>query len=379
MKLVEDPAGLAAACQALESAPVLYLDTEFDASRDGTRLCLVQISGGAEAYLVDTLKLSELGPLSALLGHPDRTWVLHAGQQDIQLLKLRLHAAPTRLFDTQVAWALSSIEHSASLSYLKYHLLGLRGEKSHQADDWLRRPLPPAQLAYAAEDVHHLPALFAALTQKLDRLSRTEACYAASRESVTPVEDVFEPLTLEAFRNAWQLEPEGQAVLRYLVTWFNELSPDQRSSAPDFKGLFSLASRRPRTLDDLSRLRTLPRRASALFGRELVSGIARAIAGAHTTSFQLLDPPPYAVPADLLAAGWLEAIRAELCIELTLAPELVLPARILRRLREAAVRQGQLEGSLAELQGWRADLLHAPLSAKMARYGSLKNLPSRLD
>lgn len=371
MQLVDDARGLTLACSALSRGDVLYLDTEFDSGRDGTRLCLLQVGVGDEVFLLDTLTLGDLSPLARLLGAPEKTWVLHAGQQDIALLSERLGVGPARVFDTQIAWALVSIEHSTSLAYLKYRLLGLRGEKAHQADDWRRRPLPATQLAYAADDVAHLPALYRALLERGSRLGRTEILFEASAENLIPAVEPPTPLRLDAFRNAWQLEPEGQAVLRFLIEWYNALPEAQQEAAPDIKGLFSIASRRPRTLDELSGLRAVPRRTVTSFGRPLVAGIVQAIGRAHSEEFLPIEPPPYATAPEILAGGWLEAARAEVCTELSLAPELVLPSRWMRRLRDSAVSRGELRGALEALSGWRRTLLAGPLAQKLERHGPL--------
>jgi ribonuclease D len=379
MKLVDDVRGLTLACGALRGSDVFYLDTEFDSGREGTRLCLIQIGAGEEVFVVDALRLNDLTPLGALLGGPDRTWVLHAGQQDVPLLSERIGVGPSRIFDTQIAWALVSIEHSTSLAYLKYRLLGLRGEKTHQADDWRRRPLPETQLNYAADDVVHLPALYRALIERTMRLGRAETVFQASAESLIPAAESTTPLRVDAFRNAWQLEPEGQAVLRFLIDWYNTLDLRDQEAAPDVKGLFSIASRRPKTLDELSGLRAVPRRTVSGFGKTLVDGIQRAVRGAHSQEFLAIEPPPYATPIDLLASGWLEAARAELCTELEVAPELVLPSRLMRRLRDAAVSRGALAGAVEALVGWRRTLLEAPLLQKLERYGPLPGPGREVD
>jgi ribonuclease D len=102
--LVDTERELSEVAASLAEARTFYLDTEFDSTRDGKTLCLLQISGGGRAFLVDTLRLSALGPLAALLSDPSREWVLHAGSQDVELLALRLDLpGPPRVFDTQMA------------------------------------------------------------------------------------------------------------------------------------------------------------------------------------------------------------------------------------------------------------------------------------
>jgi ribonuclease D len=371
MRLVSDSHQLEQACNALEAHGVYFLDTEFDSGRDGTELCLVQVSGDGEVYLIDALSLRDLRPLGKVLGRPDVTWVLHAGQQDVPLLRDRLGVDAPRLFDTQIAWSLVSIEYSTSLAYLKYRLLGLRGEKTHQADDWRRRPLPAAQLAYAADDVAYLPGIYRELVARCEQVGRLQAAFEASAETLRAAAEPPQPLRVDAFRNAWQLEPEGQAVLKFLIDWYNGLNEEEREVAPDAKGLFSLASRRPRSLDELGGLRAVPRRAANRFGRALIAGIQQALSSVSRSDLSPIAPPPYAIPSEILASGWLEAIRAEICVELEMAPELLLPSRVMKKLRDAAVNAGRLDGALSALTGFRRALLLEPLAKKIARYDAL--------
>lgn len=370
--LIEDTAGLARAARALANASHLYLDTEFDSGREGTRLSLIQVSRGAEIFLIDALKLADLTPLAATFAREPTTWVLHAGQQDVALLTARLGIErPRRIFDTQVAWALVTVEHSASLAYLKYRLLGIRGEKAHQADDWSRRPLPAPQLAYAAEDVVHLPAILRALLERSEALVRTQAVFDASLETLSSTPEPASPLSLESFRNAWQLEREGQSVLRFLIDWYNGLSLSERSTAPEAKGFIAIASRRPRSLDELGSLRAVPRRTVSQHGRALLAGIQKAIAAADAALFVTIEPAPYGSPAEILAHGWLDAIRAEICVELGVAPELALPTRLTRRMRETVVAEGQLEAAERHLVGWRRDLLLEEFQVRAKRLGPI--------
>jgi ribonuclease D len=378
VQLVETADALEAAVSKLAGAEFFYLDTEFDSSRDGTRLSLIQVSRGAEIHLIDALELADLTPLARALGEPASTWVLHAGQQDVALLTARLGIPrPARVFDTQVVWALVTVEHSTALAYLKYRLLGLRGEKTHQADDWLRRPLPRAQLEYAADDVLHLPEIQRRLSARCAELGRERAALLASAEPLASNVEPPAPLTLDAFRNAWQLEHTGQAVLRFLIDWFNGLPLAERSTAPDQKGLLAIASRRPRSLEELGGLRAVPRRTVNLHGRTLLAGIERALSSADRAEFVAIDPPPYATIEEILAEGWLGALRAEVSAELGVAPELGFPARLMRRMREAAVEQGRVTAAAECLTGWRAEVLGAEFLARAGRFGALSKASSR--
>jgi len=367
VKLIATVNDLAALSQALRGAEVLFLDTEFESNRSGIELCLLQISDGREIYLVDAIALRDLTPLAEVF-QSGALWVLHAGQQDVMLLgeRLKLSTRP-RVFDTQIAWALSTVEHSVSLAYAQFRALGLRGTKAHQADDWVRRPLPASQLAYAAADVEHLPELYRFLSQRLSALGRLDLVSTASAEGVWSEPPAPTVLSLESFRNAWQLDHRGQAALRYLIQWFNALPEREREQAPENKTLLSLAGRLPRSVDDLQRIKGVPRSWSRELSQNLVTGLTRAAEAADANGFVPIDPPAYATKAELRVDGWLAAARAEVCVSLEVAPEIALPSRILKGLRNHLVSRGTAQLG-EELDGWRKTLLSAPLAQFAAAY-----------
>ena len=367
MKLIATASDLAQLSQALRGAEILYLDTEFESNRSGIELCLLQVSDGRQIFLVDAIALRDLTPLAEAF-QTGALWVLHAGQQDVMLLgeRLDLRTRP-RVFDTQIAWSLSTVEHSVSLAYAQFRALGLRGTKAHQADDWVRRPLPASQLAYAAADVEHLPELYRFLSQRLTALGRVDLVPIASAESVWT--EIAPPtvLSLESFRNAWQLDHRGQAALRYLIQWFNELPEREREQAPENKTLLSLAGRLPRSVDDLQRIKGVPRSWSRELAQSLVTGLTRAAELADATGFVPIDPPAYATKQELRLDGWLAAARAEVCVSLEVAPELALPSRIMKGFRSHVASHGTTALGNA-LEGWRKELLAGPLARFAAEF-----------
>lgn len=359
MRFIDQPAGLERMAAELEGAQRLFVDTEFESNRSGTRMCLLQVTAGEEIYLVDTLKLGALDPLREIFGAASTEWVLHAGLQDVQLITERLRiSSPELLFDTQVAWALLGPESSVSLAYLQFRLLGRRGSKAHQADDWMRRPLPKTQLEYAAADVRHLPDLrrqLGALAQERGR--RETIIHQASSELLHPVQEPPAPLSLASFRNAWQLEPAQQAGLRHVIDWYNGLSAAERDFAPETKTLLAIASRLPESPEALSRIKGVPRQFAARNGWSLVEGLARAVAGARSEDFVPIDPAPYATFEEIRLDAWLGLARAEVCADVGAAPELLLPGRILKAMRAALLQKRTPLAALDSVSGWRRELL----------------------
>ena len=361
MKLIASASELPELCETLSGAETLFVDTEFESNRSGIELCLLQVSTGSRIFLIDAIALRDLTPLASAFQNSG-LWVLHAGQQDVTLIgeRLKLRSRP-RVFDTQIAWSMTTVEHSVSLAYAQFRALGLRGTKAHQADDWVRRPLPASQLAYAAADVEHLPELYAFLNRRVTDLGRAELVPIASAESVWIESTPAALLSLDSFRNAWQLDHRGQAALRYLIEWFNGLPERERENAPENKTLLNLAGRLPRSVDELQRIKGVPRSWSRELAQNLVAGLTRAAEGADANGFVPIDPPAYATKLELRVDGWLAAARAEVCVSLEVAPELALPSRIMKGLRAYALGHGG--GRLGDaLDGWRKTLLSAPLA-----------------
>ena len=173
-ELVEDEARLVELVAEASAAPGYALDTEFH--REQTyypRLGLVQLAWGERVVLLDPVAIS-LDPLRALLDSP-ATAVMHAPDQDLEILRHVVGRVPARLTDTQTAAGFCGLR-SASLRDLLARFLDVDVAKGDRLTDWLRRPLRPEQLAYAAADVRHLPPLWAALQARLEARGRVGWC-----------------------------------------------------------------------------------------------------------------------------------------------------------------------------------------------------------
>lgn len=367
MRVLATREELALGLRELEGASRYYIDTEFESSKRGKRLSLIQISRGDEVYLVDVLELPSLDDLGAVLLDAQTEWVLHAGLQDVELLLAQFQATtPPSLFDTQVVWSLVGPEASVSLAFLQFRVLGVRSSKGYQADDWLRRPLPQAQLEYAASDIMHLPALEQDLRQRARELGRDHLIGPVCRELLLPAPPPAMPLTFESYRNAWQLDGAGQNALRALIEWHNSLPPDAPSVQS--RTLLSIASRLPANLRELSRIKGVSSQLSRAHGAHIVSLLQRARDTAP--SGDVLEPLDYASFEHFVQEARLMLIRAELSAELCIAPDLALPMALLRRMQQRANAAGDLRAAGVELVGWRAELLGAAFARQVERWRS---------
>jgi len=148
------------------------------------RLCLVQLSpGDGSADIVQVAAGQRSAPnLLKLLADPSRTKVFHYARFDIAALEHTFGVMAWPIFCTKIASRLTrTYTDRHGLKDLAKDLLDVDLSKQQQSSDWAAATLTAAQLAYAAADVVHLPALKAVLESRLTREGRTEfaeACFA---------------------------------------------------------------------------------------------------------------------------------------------------------------------------------------------------------
>ena len=72
---------------------------------------------------------------------------------------------------------------------------------------------------------------------------------------------------------------------------------------------------------------------------------------------EALEPSDYANFDDLVREARLMLVRAELCAELSIAPDLALPMALMRRMQQRANSARDLAAARQELRGWRDAVL----------------------
>jgi ribonuclease D len=365
------PTALAEIAALARASGRLALDTEFmGEGRYRTLLCLVQLAvpvdnddgGGIQRIeLIDPLREDLDGaPLAQALADPAVEIVVHAGRQDIALLRRRFQTEVRNVFDTQVAAGFAGMAAQGSYESLLAQLLDVRLAKSASFTRWDARPLSGEQLGYAREDVVHLLELAAELQRRLTALGRLEwarqECEPLQRASdERDLDTVF--ARLPRIRN---LTPSAQAVARELVEWRERTAvagdrPVQTVLADAV--LVELAKRKPTTTQRLGEIRgagALRRRA-----QEVLDAVQRGRDRPHDPLPAGLRPPP-PDPADgpLMALG--EALLRARAQEARLAYELIAARADLQAI-VAAHRTGGAEADVRTLRGWRRELVGAEL------------------
>ena len=119
------------------------MDTEFHRERTYfPQLALIQIKHNNKIFLIDPIAVDL--QLFTELFLSDSLCVLHAAQQDLEVLNHACGSAPMHIFDTQIAAGFIGMS-TPSLSSLILSELKVSISKGDRLTDWLRRPLTSDQ------------------------------------------------------------------------------------------------------------------------------------------------------------------------------------------------------------------------------------------
>jgi ribonuclease D len=363
-------AELADLADAARKAGRIGLDTEFiGEGRYRTLLCLIQLAvpdgqEGERIALLDPLSPSFDGaPLAAVLADPAIQVVVHAGRQDIALLRRALATEVCNVFDTQVAAGFAGLAAQASYDTLLNELLGVRIAKTASFTRWDARPLSPEQLAYAREDVVHLLALAGELEARLRSRGRLqwarEECEPLQRSS----DERDAETTFARLPRVRSLGGAARGVARELVRWREQTAAAQDRPVQSVLAdavLVEIARRKPgseRELDQIRGAAGLRRRAG-----EILEAVRRGRERPPEAPTAYTRPPA-PEPDDLPLIALTEALVRARAREAGLAYEL-LAARADLQAIVLARRLGEgTDEEVRTLRGWRRELVGDELLA----------------
>lgn len=348
--VVTDDAAFRAIVDQLLAVDAFAIDTEFHRERTYfPQLALIQLAWGDEIALVDPLAV-DLAPFAAALEGP-ATVVMHAASQDLEVLDLACGALPRELFDTQLAAGF--VGHSLpSLAALVERFEGVHLPKGDRLTDWLRRPLGADQCRYAAADVEYLLHLREVLTGLLEERGRLSWALAECEALRTKGRVVRDPeQAWLRIKEARQLRGEVAATAQAVAAWRErraaELDQPVRFVFSDL-AIVGVAQRRPKTLDELRKVRGVDERHAR---GKIGEAILAAVASARGTTIERAAGPAYELdrkfrPAASLVAAWVSQLARDLEIETSL---------VATRSDIESLLAGDPTSRLAT--GWRAELV----------------------
>jgi ribonuclease D len=361
----------------------LGIDTEFmGEGRYRALLCLVQIAvetdDGLRVEVLDPLTEDyDPAPLAAVLADPQVEIVVHAGRQDVALLRREWSTDVNALFDTQVAGGFAGLRAQLGYEALLHEMVGVRLRKSASFTRWDTRPLSEEQVGYAREDVLHLLELTDALQGALRDRGRLDWAIEECR-ALEDASDEREPESIfNRLPRVNSLEPSQRAVAYELVRWREEVARESDRPVPSVladTALVEVAKRRPGSLERLAQIRGLNESTLRRRGRAILEVVERG-RGREPIPVDGDRPSP-TDPGDapLIALG--EALVRARASEAELAYELIAARADLQRI-VTAVRTGAGEANVRTLQGWRRAVVGAELIELLQGKRSLRVGPGR--
>ena len=359
---VTDPAALTARFTGRPAR--IGLDTEFIRERTyWPQLALVQIAierdaGGIEILLVDPLAPGITDALAAILADESILKVMHSPSEDLVAFKHACKVVPRPLFDTQLAAALAGIAGGMGYQKLVERITGVVLSKGETRSDWLRRPLSPSQLEYAADDVRHLFEMHDVLDGMLGELGRRDWLADDARRTVANADtDALERWPHLSMRSAHFLDLDAQRRLVRLLRWREAHARDSdrpRSWILDNELAVALARTPPADRDALqAQLDAHPKAP-----RKLGDAIWRALSTP-------LDDEAETPDAGVAEKRDKNRVRQMQDAVAARSAELGLPDGLLasRRYLEALLDHGEWPAALA---GWRRELLEPSLAPLLA-------------
>jgi len=329
----------------LNELGVIGVDTEF--MREKTffaELCLVQVSTGENIYCVDPLNGHNKDEFWGNL--MQKTWVVHSGRQDIEVVYQTARKMPRKIFDTQIAAGLLGYAPQMGYAALVKELFNVEIAKSHTRADWSRRPLSDAVLQYAAEDVEYLLPALESLAERLDKKARLAWAEEDSAQLLdSGLYDIDPNLAIDRMKGARNLRGKRRAAAARLAAWRE--SEALRANRPrqwiaKDSSLLELATTLPTRVSDLSGIDGLPAGLIRRSGKTLVTAIEASLSDENDYAPPL---PPNEMQKVLLKS--MQKQVADCAADLGLAVETVASKRDL----SAIILGGDRESKA--LSGWR--------------------------
>ncbi|MGA2925698.1 MAG: ribonuclease D [Solirubrobacteraceae bacterium] len=344
------------------------IDTEFiSEGRYRALLCLVQIAvddpdarDGSQIVLIDSLERADMSPLAALLADPAIEIVLHAGRQDVAILRRAWRTEVTNIFDTQIAAGFAGASAQAGYGNLLGAILGRRVGKTASYTRWDARPLTREQLSYAAEDVAHLLELADELQRRLVAAGRLEWAREECRRLESATDERDPDTAWERLPRISQLDPRSRAVAQALAAWRERVASSEDrpvGSVVADPPLVELAKRQPATVQGLEQTRGIHPSTVRKRAEGLLAAIAR---GREAPPIPREEARGRSDPADVPLIALAEALLRARALEAGLAYELIASRSELERIVVAA-RRGEPEPDVRTLSGWRRELVGADL------------------
>ena len=345
---------LEAACDIWVNTGVIGLDTEF--FRETTyfpRPALIQVAGAQGVSLIDPLAVSDLDSLKAVLMERAVVKVMHACDEDLEVLELVTGGSVENVFDTQLAAAFAGYGFSLGYQNLVEQLFGIVLDKNETRSNWLRRPLSSAQLRYAALDATYLLPMHDRLFREIEATGRSvwPNEELEHRRRSRSDENLLDTVYLRV-RGRGRLTSEQRSVLRALCQWRETeamVRDTPRRHLLSDGLLVKLAGVSSTDVASLEDVQGLPADIRTRYGQSLLACIAQARSSGPHQPDTVVNLKPYSDQLDHL-----KSVVQRIAETHNLPPELLANKRMLEELVVSVVNQEMVP---SKFQGWRFELV----------------------
>lgn len=366
-QLVTTPPELAACCEHLASCGRFGLDTEFVGEESyHPRLCLVQVATSEALFIIDPFVTGPLDRFWQEVVNPANQVIMHAGREELRLCRLWSGQAPANWFDLQIAAGLAGFIYPLGHGSLVHQILDVQLTKGETLTEWRHRPLTPAQIRYALDDVRYLLPAWQRLHDQLDQLGRlawaTEEFQRVAAQ-VTP-EEPGNGGPMERWRKLrglGSLDRRRLAVVRELYYWREQQAAEAnrptRSLLRDDL-IVEIARRNPSRERDLHVVRGLAKRHAPGIMEAIDRGRRLPLEQCPAVTEREQDPPQLGLIVNVL-----QAVLADFCTRQQLAANLVSTNADLKSLVRSFLQQQPPAADLLLNTGWRAQYVLPHLQA----------------
>ncbi|PCJ30328.1 MAG: ribonuclease D [Gammaproteobacteria bacterium] len=357
---IDTPEQLTSFCSQIADAKWLTVDTEFLREKTySPQLCLIQVATEEHIACIDPLALEDINPILDIIYNPDITVVFHAARQDLEIFYLLRGALPNNVFDTQVAATVLGYGEQIGYGNLVKQCLDVDLDKAHSRTDWTKRPLDPAQISYAADDVRYLRDVYKLLKAQLEQQGRTH--WLDEDFAVLTNSDTYRADPDSIWRKVkgfGRLKGQQLAILKGLAAWREQRAvksnrPRRWILKDDI--LLDLAKLAPDTIDKFSMIRGFEAHSIKRLGDYLLAEITAAQAIPKDQWPILKKTVPLSQQQNAIV-DTLMALLRKYCDEQSISPAAVSSRKEIERLVSG-------EKDLAISQGWRNEIVGQHLQA----------------
>ena len=276
---------LAHVCLKLEPCEIIGVDLEADSMHCfSEKICLIQIAGPNQAWLVDPFLINDFSPFSQILANPEIIKVFHGSDFDVRSLDRELSVEIENLFDTEIACRFLNIK-ARGLGALLKSFFDIDVDKKYQKVDWSKRPLKDEMIAYSVGDVATLVELHDLLKARLEKIGRLAW---AEEEFDLQARVKYESNHLRPLLKSSRAPANltTGALPCWSICWKSVFARRRKKDLPPFKimsnqSIMTMVQHRPTSVEAILKYRALSPKQAGMYGQLCVKAIETALALPH--------------------------------------------------------------------------------------------------